>query len=300
MTGTEKGPVSTRLARGDVTLALHEWGAAQAGPPLVLLHATGFHGRIWDRVVAGLGQRRVIAVDQRGHGGSDAPPLTDWRDFADDLAAVLERLDLGDATVVGHSMGGAAALIAAAGRAAERIGRLILIDPVVPPIRHYREGINPMATPPGGTHPIARRRARFEDAAAMQAALGARVPYALFDRAVLRDYCTHGTRPAKDGGVTLACAPEWEARVYDTMLGFAHVHELLPQVGQPALVIRAMPPQTEADSRDFRFSPTDPDLAAALPYGRDLPLPQHTHFLPMEAPQFTAGLILAGEAALTP
>lgn len=291
-TAVQQGP-----AGGDaLPLAAHEWAADAGGPPLVLLHATGFHGGVWRAVVAALGRRHVLAPDQRGHGGSDAAPLTDWRDFARDLLALLEARGIEGATLVGHSLGGAVALMAAA-EAPGRIARLVLIDPVVPSPEAVRAGVNPMATPPDGSHPIARRRARFADAAEMQAVLGPRPPFAAFDPRVLADYCAGGVRPEGDG-VTLACAPGFEAQVYDRMLAAPVLPELLAQVRQPALVVRAREAATEAETRDFRFSPTWPGLAATLPRGRDLHLPQATHFLPMEAPDFTAGLILAAEAAL--
>jgi pimeloyl-ACP methyl ester carboxylesterase len=80
------------------------------GTPLVLLHGVTLSTRIWHRTFDDLGDRfRVIALDWRGHGtstvgrqGYGLPVL------ADDLAEVLDRLDLRGALVVGHSMGGMA------------------------------------------------------------------------------------------------------------------------------------------------------------------------------------------------
>ena len=78
------------------------------GRPLVLLHGITLTCEVWNYQLHDLADRfRVIALDQRGHGQS-----TDGRDglvmprLAADLASVLEAMDLSDAVVVGHSMGG--------------------------------------------------------------------------------------------------------------------------------------------------------------------------------------------------
>ena len=84
---------------------------------LLLAHATGFHARCWDQVIAHLGERHVIAVDQRGHGRSDKMPITDWRVLGEDLDALVRALELRDLVGVGHSMGGHAMVEAARGQA---------------------------------------------------------------------------------------------------------------------------------------------------------------------------------------
>lgn len=80
------------------------------GQPVVLLHGVGLQWWVWSAQFRLLhGRHRVVAWDMRGHGrstmGSDGMAL---EAIADDLATVLERLELHDAIVVGHSMGGMA------------------------------------------------------------------------------------------------------------------------------------------------------------------------------------------------
>src|SRR5258705_9579141 len=95
-------PCPERSGRVNAT-TLHylDWGLADA-PPVVLLHGITGHARVWDhlaeRLVPG---RRVLALDQRGHGDSDPPPDDDYRvaTMADDVAALpgspeLDRLAL--------------------------------------------------------------------------------------------------------------------------------------------------------------------------------------------------------------
>ncbi len=78
------------------------------GLPLVLLHGYPLDHTIWDGVVSRLqSQARVITPDLRGHGLSDAPqgPYT-MRLMASDVAALLDRLEIQQVVLAGHSMGG--------------------------------------------------------------------------------------------------------------------------------------------------------------------------------------------------
>jgi pimeloyl-ACP methyl ester carboxylesterase len=113
------------------TLHAEECGS---GRPVVLLHGHGANLGIFAPLAAELmaGGRRVVAVDQRGFGRSSAVPSTFGFDgLVDDLATVLGVLDLRDAIVVGHSMGGAVALGLAVDRpdlVAERVSALVLVN----------------------------------------------------------------------------------------------------------------------------------------------------------------------------
>ena len=101
-------PTEHRSRLGDIELCWFEWGADRRGkaPTLLLAHATGFHARIWDPVVRRLGERHVVAVDQRGHGRSSGGPVAHWGVFGEDLLRLVEHLELDSVLAVGHSMGG--------------------------------------------------------------------------------------------------------------------------------------------------------------------------------------------------
>jgi pimeloyl-ACP methyl ester carboxylesterase len=105
-----------------------------SGRPVVLLHGHGANLRVFAPLAAELATRgrRVVAFDHRGFGGSSAlPPTFGFRGLIDDLATVLEVLDLRDAVVVGHSMGGAVALGFAIDHpdvVADRVAALVLIN----------------------------------------------------------------------------------------------------------------------------------------------------------------------------
>ena len=83
-----------------------EWGAGQ---PVVFSHGWPLSADAWEdqMVFLGLHGYRCIAHDRRGHGSSSQPWTGNEMDtYADDLAAVVEALDLRNATHVGHSTGG--------------------------------------------------------------------------------------------------------------------------------------------------------------------------------------------------
>jgi 3-oxoadipate enol-lactonase len=87
-----------------------------AGPPyFVCLHGLADTLEIWSKVAGPLAARgRVVLVDQRGHGESEAPPGPYRReDLAVDVRTLLDRLDIPQAVLVGHSMGGIVAMTAA-------------------------------------------------------------------------------------------------------------------------------------------------------------------------------------------
>lgn len=94
------------------TGATIRFAEAGAGAPLVLLYGAGGHHRCWEPQIEALAaHRRLILPDMRGAGGSRAP-AGDWAlaDYAADVAALLDALDVERADVVGMSMGGAIAL----------------------------------------------------------------------------------------------------------------------------------------------------------------------------------------------
>jgi 3-oxoadipate enol-lactonase len=112
-----------------------------AGPPVLLVHAGGFDGRMWGPLAERLEDRFTLVIpDLRGHGTTPEPP----EEFAhvDDLLTVLDDLELERTPVVGCSFGGAVALQLATA-APERVGALarfssaLDIDDWSPEIREY-------------------------------------------------------------------------------------------------------------------------------------------------------------------
>jgi non-heme chloroperoxidase len=119
--------------RSDVSL--HVSDSSTRGRPVVLLHAWGLNGRMWNAQVVALRAEgyRVVTIDRRSHGLSDqANGGFDLATLAGDISTVLDRLDLTDAVLVGHSMGGLEAVAVAAGPSSLRLSALVLSAPTTP------------------------------------------------------------------------------------------------------------------------------------------------------------------------
>ncbi|MFF0381664.1 alpha/beta fold hydrolase [Streptomyces sp. NPDC004286] len=112
---------------GGVRLAYRVWGPPE-GPPVVLLPALGEVSGDWATVAAELArERRVYAVDLRGHGRSDWPGAYSLELMRADVLGFLDALGLDRIDLVGHSMGGIVAYLVAAARPGQ-VDRLVLED----------------------------------------------------------------------------------------------------------------------------------------------------------------------------
>jgi non-heme chloroperoxidase len=152
LVGQEKGEEPTMescspfvITNGGTRLFVQDWGS---GRPVVFLSAWTFHSNVWGSYIAALTARgfRCVAPDRRGHGRSEAPNCGyDLNTLADDVATVIEQLDLRDVVLVAHSMGSAEAVRYCAGRGPKRVARLVLAAPVTPFIRKTSD--NPEGVP---------------------------------------------------------------------------------------------------------------------------------------------------------
>jgi len=265
-----------------VRLAIYE--QAGADPPILFVHATGFHARCWNQIIARVPGRRSIAVDMRGHGLSDKPdPPYTWSPFGKDVAALVQAMGLRGATGVGHSMGGHS-MVLAASIVPDAFKELILLDPVIMPRERYRG----QRTEP---HFARKRRNEWASPDEMFERFSGRPPFVNWDTEVLRDYCNHGLLRAPIG-YTLACPPEVEASIYEASgLDDANLYGKLENVGAAVTVVRSARVMGEGGpAADMGASPTAPDLAERFQRGEDVPT-HYSHFIPMEAPEYVADLI---------
>jgi 3-oxoadipate enol-lactonase len=116
------------MPRPPIPLHYVEHGVGGAGP-VVLLHGFPLNGAMWDDLVPALADRyHVVVPDLRGHGTTEAPvgPY-ETADYAVDVVALLDRLGIERAAIVGLSMGGYIAIQLLA-RAPERIRAVVLAD----------------------------------------------------------------------------------------------------------------------------------------------------------------------------
>ncbi|MGB3391116.1 MAG: alpha/beta hydrolase [Pseudaminobacter sp.] len=110
-----------------------DWGK---GPVVTFSHGWPLNSDAWDGQMLFLARNgyRVVAHDRRGHGrSSQAASGNDMNGYADDLAAVIETLDLHDATLVGHSTGGGEVARYIGRHGTKRVAKAVLIA-AVPPI----------------------------------------------------------------------------------------------------------------------------------------------------------------------
>lgn len=278
-------PIQHRIAVNALQLMVYEWGDASS-PQVLFLHATGFHARCWDAVIRQLDGFHCFALDMCGHGRSEKPstPHT-WQQYGSDIVAVARSLGLNNVLGVGHSMGGNALTRAAAAMPDTFVG-LLLVDPVIFPQAWYTledytiEG-----------HFILNRRRQWASPDEMYQSFKGRKPFTTWQDAVLRDYCEYGLLP--DGaGYQLACPPEVEAHLYGSsrLKTNLDIYDAVRTIQAPVRVLRCANIMA-ASERDLSTSPTAPDLAAHFARGIDIPLPENTHFIPMEAPELVAGQV---------
>lgn len=119
-------------ARDGTPLYYKDWGS---GKPIVFIAAWGLNADMWQYQMTHMVSRgfRCVAYDRRGHGRSAQPSNGyDYDTLSDDLAAVLDELDLHQAALIGHSMAGGEIVRYLSRHGAGRIGRVALIAPATP------------------------------------------------------------------------------------------------------------------------------------------------------------------------
>jgi lipase len=280
-------PELLKILTNELNFAVWHWPGSSEQKHL-FVHATGFHARCWDQVIARLPDYDCFAMDVRGHGQSEKtePPLK-WRDAGRDVARVASKLGLRGAIGIGHSMGGHSLCLAAAANPPLFSG-LILIDPVIQKEKNYRSAGEP--EPDYASHPVARRRNRWASTDEMYERFKDRPPFNRWNKEVLRDYCAYALIPAPNKeGFVLACSPPYEAAIYvQSSAPDAFIYEDLKQLALPVLIIRLGVARDEDMELNFDMSPTNPNLASYFKNAKDVHLSQYTHFMPMENPELTA------------
>ena len=137
--------MSTITTRDGTEIYYKDWGK---GPVVTFSHGWPLNADMWDGQMLFLAQNgfRTIAHDRRGHGrSSQASAGNDMDGYADDLAAVIEALDLNDVTLVGHSTGGGEVARYIGRHGTKRVARAVLIA-AVPPLL-LKTAANPEGLP---------------------------------------------------------------------------------------------------------------------------------------------------------
>lgn len=277
--------IETRVGRRSAL----QWNSARAGAPwLHFAHATGMHAGLYARMLAPLADRfKILVSDSRGHGRSPGGPVGDrveWDQFADDLLAIIDTVaPEAPWLLAGHSMGGAVSLLAASAQPA-RVAGLVLIDPPFIPFAVARTARaagtllpNPMADQAG------KRRADFPDVATARAAWHGRGVFRSWSDEDLDAYLADGLLPAGDG-VTLACAPAWEAATFRGVS--MRVEPALAALDRPFILLAGENGSTVPDAEFAIFAAHPRCLSAER-------LPGTTHFVPLERGDAVRAAIVA-------
>ena len=137
--------VNTITSKDGTQIYYKDWGS---GPVVTFSHGWPLNADAWDGQMLFLVQNgfRTVAHDRRGHGRSgQASSGNDMNGYADDLAAVIETLDLKDVTLVGHSTGGGEVVRYMTRYGTKRVSKAVLIA-AVPPLL-LKTAANPEGLP---------------------------------------------------------------------------------------------------------------------------------------------------------
>ena len=205
------------------------------GPPIILLHATGFLPWLWHPIARELSESfQIIAPYFCDHRETDpAKGGLSWMKLADDLCRLCDRLDIDHPFLVGHSMGATVMAMAEAVYGPKAAG-MILIEPIFLPQDFYKIQISV------DEHPLAsksiKRRNFWDDAAVARTYLRSRGLFKYWDDEMLDLYIKYGMVPGETGGLQLTCPPQKEASLF--MGGMPYdPWPMLPRVGCPVLVV---------------------------------------------------------------
>ncbi len=269
-------PASSFVNVNGIRMHTLDWGGD--GAPIVILHATGFLGRIYQPLAQALRAiGHVYSYDQRGHGDSSAPPDGDysWAATMRDLEGFITAMGWSGVRAVGHSAG-ATAIGSLACECPDLISRAVLVEPVI-----FESATAPEL---GWRSPFIertlKRRRIFDSVEAMYLSFHNKPPYSTWQEDILRDYCQFGTRPTSDGKRELKCAPEVEAKFYETSRDFDGL-ALILRCTAPLLIMFGV----RGDSLGAALSGK---VAKQLKNGRVIDVAGAGHFMPMEMPSYVA------------
>jgi esterase len=253
-------------------MMLHAIEAGQGAPPLVLLHGLFGSARNFGSVQRALAaHRRTIALDLRNHGASPHDPDTRYAAMAGDVLETLDGMGALPAMLLGHSMGGKAAMLAALTQP-DAVARLIVADiaPVLypPHLRPVAEAMAALRLVPGMTRADA------------DAALAATVP-------------EPGMRAFLLQNLQLGQAPRWRIGLTEIIAGFADIEAW----DAPADARYPGPTLFIAGANSHYIRPEHRPLIRALfPDARFVALKNAGHWLHADNP---SGFVSIAEAFLT-
>jgi pimeloyl-ACP methyl ester carboxylesterase len=282
-------PVEGFVDVGGGRLYYLDWGGS--GRPAHFLHGNGFCAGTYAPFLRQLADDlHIVASDVRGHGGSaefrfDAP-IRHWEIFARDLGAVVERTLDPPVIGMGHSLGAVTTLIAAAA-APHLFSALVLIDPVLLPLRLLwglrllrlfgMQGRVPRAI-------LARRRRRVfkGKAEALRLFLAGRGIFKRWSPEFVEAYLECGLLEKDERTAVLKCDPEIEAQIFESVP--VDIWNYFGKITCPVLALRGELSDVFLPAAAERLKKCFPGVEVAVISGTG-------HFPPMEKPLECAELI---------
>ena len=259
-------------------------------PVLHIMPANGFPPQTYLPMLRPLNDFRAVCLPPRALWGDERPPVKyrAWSADADDLLSGIERHDLRDMVLVGHSLGGIVSMLALL-KEPGRFRALIMLDPVILPQEvldifdaAWEEGaVEDLPLVKGAL----RRRTHFDSREDAFMRFREKSIFADWSEDTLRLYVDHGLRPRADGaGFELCWSTAWEAHYFSTV--YRDIWEVLPSLNglAPALILRA--------SHSDTFPKQSYDRARSLLPKVDFhEMKGQGHLFPQAAPLETARVI---------
>lgn len=240
---------------------------SEAGEPLIILHGLFGNHANWSPHAGALADKyRVHAFDMRNHGASPWGDSHTYADLAGDLIDTLDALDLPRVHVIGHSMGGKAAMQLAF-RAPERIARLILVD--IAPVTYPDERFAPLEGMSAIDTGTLRSRAEAD-----------RILAGHVDSKPVRDFLLTNLQRV-DGGYAWRCNLEVIAEFYSSIRGRP---EPMGRFEGPTLVIRG-------GESDYVLNEYERPIRNAFPAARVETVPGTGHWVHSEKPAEVLALV---------
>jgi pimeloyl-ACP methyl ester carboxylesterase len=253
-------PIDRDLKVGGLRLHVLDWGG-EGRMPLLLLHGFTGHAHAWDTLAIALQPHfRVLALDARGHGDSDAAEVYNPLVAFDDLAGVVDQLRIEPAILVGLSMGGRNAMYFASKRP-QSVQKLVILD-IGPEISKRAA-----QAPPGPPEPETWQSI---EQAAQHLFRGNPYPGIHYYRWV----ASHSLRARPDGALVWKWHPSVKERRTQGDVDWWAVLRAIPA---PTLVLRgAESPILDRDVAER--------MAKELPSGRFVEIPRAVHTLHEDNP----------------
>jgi lipase len=252
------------------------------GPPLLFLHATGFHPWLWHPLARELADTyRIFAPFFCDHRVADPEEGgLNWATLAEDTVRLCKMLHLERPFLVGHSMGATVLMIANVLHGLPSAG-MVLIEPILLPSGFYQGSMRV------DEHPFATRAIKrtnfWRDRDEAMNYLRSRTLFQGWDEEMLELYVRHGMAERRDGGLQLACSPQREAALF---MGGRQIDPwpLLPKISCPVLIVEGGRSENKGIIDIDRIQSLIPDCKRRI-------VEDAGHLIPMERPQEVTRLI---------